>query len=165
MLRPRPLFFIFFEEFLKFNMKKTLKKMSQNIYTIERQPSAEDDNMFRIYHSQNELLSINGTLSNDNIVQRNLRQRRYAVDSEQFQRKLNYRQRLRLALLHYFRSDSIARFIFIVICVVWFWINFITVFSDFLTFDTIVYMEYRTPKHTRPPGVTFCTHCIYCRSR
>uniref|UniRef100_A0A6P6YI58 Uncharacterized protein LOC113798559 n=1 Tax=Dermatophagoides pteronyssinus TaxID=6956 RepID=A0A6P6YI58_DERPT len=143
--------------------------MSQNIYTIERMPSAEDDDIFRIYHSRNELITNEEILSssdnnnNNNLDDsRNLR-RRLAINSEQFQRKFNRRQRLRLALLHYFRSDSIARFIFILICIVWFWINFITVFSDFLTFDTIVYMEYRTPKHTRPPGITFCTHCIYCR--
>lgn len=133
--------------------------MSENdIYTIERSPSTKDENLFQIFHSRNNLLSVDDDSRDD---QR--RRRRYAINSEQFQRKLNHRQRLRLALLHYFRSDSIARFIFILICIVWFWINFITVFSDFLTFDTIVYMEYRTPKHTRPPGITFCTHCIYCR--
>lgn len=134
-------------------IKDSIKRIEKN--------SNENDSIYCIYktdlaNSTVDLINHKWNLSNQS------NGRRYALNLEQFQQKLSFQNRLRLVLLHYFRSDQIIRYGFIFGCFIWFAFNFITILINYLNFDTNVYVEYENPWQTRPPGITLCTHCIYC---
>lgn len=135
------------------NIKNSIKIIKKN--------SCENDSINCIYRTDIATSTVNLMDRKFNLkIQSN--GRRHALTLEQFQQNLSFQHRLRLVLLHYFRSDQIIRYGFIFGCIILFAINSITILINYLKFDTNVYVEYENPWQTRPPGITLCTHCIYC---
>lgn len=69
-------------------------------------------------------------------------------------------ERLNLARLHYVTVTNIFRLICVSFCTFWFVFVATLTVKDFLNHDTIVYLNYKTPNTSKPPGVTICTHNI-----
>ena len=73
---------------------------------------------------------------------------------------LSLAEQLRLARIHFFTVPNGIRIALVLFCLGWFIFNAVTIFQEYLTFETLVYMEYRPPKYTLPPAISICTHIL-----
>ena len=73
---------------------------------------------------------------------------------------LSLREHLRLARIQHCRFKNAIRIALVLFCVGWFLFNAITILSEYVNYETMVYMEFRSPSKTLPPGITICAYVI-----
>ena len=71
-------------------------------------------------------------------------------------------ERLRYARRRYAKLGVGIRLVTIAICFIWFLVNSIIIWDEYVQNDTKIFLEYQTPNTSYPPAITICTHCILC---
>lgn len=75
---------------------------------------------------------------------------------------LTVRQQTRLACIYYANWRHLLRGVIILGAIAWFGFNAFMVIEDFLSSQTVVYLEYQKPDVTMPPAVSICVVCRSC---
>lgn len=66
------------------------------------------------------------------------------------------------SIKRYFNLSNIVYFLVILACLLWCSFNIYSVLHEYLNHNTIVFLEFYSPKETRPPAISICTQCILC---
>lgn len=131
------------------NYWKQFKRTSTTTTTTVDWPrSSASENPSKIFSISNR----------ENEVDRILYPRHTNLDAQQ----LSLPQRLHLTRIRYSTPKIAARNAFILFCFGWFLFSSILLLVQYMSFETVVYIEYENPTHTVPPAFSICTHCIYC---
>lgn len=133
----------------------------------------EDDSVFSDNDSLNTISSIVYMKDKSNEKQRH--ETVYSVDEEEWAptgytkhsalavSELSFKQQVNLRWKHTKKWSNMIRCGMIIFCLGWFVFNSVTILLDYWRHDSMIFLQYKRPDKTVPPGITICTHCVLCK--
>lgn len=143
--------------FCNSNNKKLVHSSSVSESLAKGWSDARSD-IFYIYDEQ----WTSGSLTNQETAKDIMKESTLMHHSNLEVSQLTARQQTRLACIYYCNWRFIIRGLVLMAALAWFIFNVYKVFADFISSDTVVYLEYQKPDLTLPPAVSVCVACQSC---